>query len=54
MKNIKLLLFALFLYTGMMAQKVHTSYLWHMQQPNYWPEKSKENPNRYQTVFESF
>lgn len=25
-----------------------------MQQPNYWPEKSKENPNRYQTIFESF
>ena len=54
MKNIKLLVIAIFLYSGLLAQKVHTSYLWHMQQPNYWPEKSKNNPNRYQTAFESF
>ncbi len=54
MKNIKLLVIAIFLYSGLAAQNVHTSYLWHMQQPNYWPERSKQNPNRYQTVFESF
>ncbi|WP_109299892.1 starch-binding protein [Aquimarina sp. AU474] len=53
MKNTNLFLLLLFLYSGIMAQQVHTSYLWHMQQPNYWPERSKENPNRYQTVLES-
>lgn len=39
---------------GVVSQEVHTSYLWHMQQPNYWPERSKENPDRYQTVWESY
>ncbi|WP_405207856.1 starch-binding protein [Aquimarina sp. LLG6339-5] len=53
MKNTNLFLVLLFVYSGIVAQQVHTSYLWHMQQPNYWPEKSKENPNRYQTVLES-
>ncbi len=33
--------------------QVHTTYLWHMQQPNYWPEKSIWNPYHYQTVRES-
>ncbi len=33
--------------------QVHTSYLWHMQQPIYWPEVSQANPNRYQSVWES-
>lgn len=53
MKNTNLFLLLLFFYSGMIAQQVHTSYLWHMQQPIYWAEKSKENPNRYQTVLES-
>ncbi|WP_083629217.1 starch-binding protein [Tenacibaculum agarivorans] len=54
MKNIKLVLITIFMSLGLFAQEVHTSYLWHMQQPIYWPEISKANPNRYQTVFESF
>lgn len=33
--------------------QVHTTYLWHMQQPIYWPEKSKQAPFRYQSVKES-
>lgn len=42
----------LLLGTSAMAQ-VHMSYLWHMQQPNYWPERSAQNPNRIQSVKES-
>jgi len=34
--------------------QVHTSYLWHMQQPNYWPETSLWHPYHYQTVRESY
>ena len=37
---------------GLQAQ-VHTTYLWHMQQPNYWPEQSVWNSHGYQTVWES-
>lgn len=33
--------------------QVHTTYLWHLQQPNYWPEQSISSPHRYQTVRES-
>ena len=33
--------------------QVHTTYLWHMQQPIYWPEQSAANPHRYQTAWES-
>jgi len=34
--------------------QVHTTYLWHMQQPIYWPDKSVTNPYEYQKVWESF
>lgn len=37
---------------GVSAQ-VHTSYLWHLQQPIYWPEQSTWNQYHYQTVWES-
>ncbi len=33
--------------------QVHTSYLWHLQQPIYWPEQSVSNPLEYQKVWES-
>ncbi|MBN2174373.1 MAG: hypothetical protein JW731_09585 [Bacteroidales bacterium] len=33
--------------------QVHTTYLWHLQQPIYWPEQSQWNPYHYQTVWES-
>jgi len=41
------------LIVGNVLSQVHTSYLWHMQQPIYWPAKSKANPNQYQFVKES-
>ncbi len=53
MKNIYLVLGLFLISSVLTAQKVHTSYLWHMQQPIYWAERSKENPDRYQSVFES-
>ncbi|HNX89765.1 MAG TPA: starch-binding protein [Paludibacteraceae bacterium] len=36
-----------------MAQKVHTSYLWHMDQPVYWADKSKDKPDSKQFAEES-
>ena len=33
--------------------QVHTSYLWHLQQPIYWPEKSIWHQYEYQSVRES-
>lgn len=53
MKGIKFFLLLWLLSSVGYAQKVQTSYLWHMQQPIYWPEESKANPNRYQSVLES-
>ena len=35
------------------AQKVHTSYLWHMDQPVYWADKSKDKTDSKQFVEES-
>ncbi|WP_370392188.1 starch-binding protein [uncultured Winogradskyella sp.] len=43
----------LFVSCTAMAQ-VHTSYLWHLQQPIYWPDKSIDNPLEYQKVWESY
>lgn len=34
-------------------KKVYTTYLWHLQQPIYWPEKGQTNQYHYQTVKES-
>ena len=50
MKHFYLLL--LFISTFSYSQ-VHTSYLWHLQQPTYWPDKSVDNPYEYQKVWES-
>ena len=33
--------------------QVHTTYLWHLEQPVYWPETSGSNPNEYQEAWES-
>ncbi len=33
--------------------QVHTSYLWHLEQPIYWPETSVWDPNQHQNVWES-
>ena len=51
-KNTPLLALLLLVGTSAMAQ-VHMSYLWHMQQPIYWPERSAQNPNRIQSAKES-
>lgn len=52
MRKIVSLYLILFLATLMHSQ-VNTSYLWHLQQPVYWPEQSQSNPYHYQTVKES-
>jgi len=47
-------IFILFLFISNISNaQVHTSYLWHLQQPIYWPEQANSNSNRYQTVKES-
>lgn len=35
------------------AQKIHTTYLWHMDQPVYWADKSKDKPDSKQFAEES-
>lgn len=35
------------------AQKIYTTYLWHMDQPVYWADKSKDNTDTKQFVEES-
>ena len=32
---------------------VHTTYLWHMHQPIYWPDESTWTPGRYETAYET-
>ncbi len=32
---------------------VHTTYLWHMHQPIYWPDASTWTPARYETAYET-
>ncbi len=35
------------------ATGVHTTYLWHMHQPIYWPDASTWSPGRYETAYET-
>ncbi|MGD9546024.1 MAG: hypothetical protein AB7V45_00625 [Candidatus Krumholzibacteriia bacterium] len=35
------------------ATGVHTTYLWHMHQPIYWPDESVWTPGRYETAYET-
>jgi hypothetical protein len=35
------------------AAPVHTTYLWHMHQPIYWPAPGTWNPCRYETAYET-
>lgn len=54
MKCVSLLLFTFcFFATSITAQKVHTTYLWHMDQPVYWPDYSKDKPESKQFAEES-
>jgi hypothetical protein len=38
---------------GASAAPVHTSYLWHMHQPVYWPDDSTWSPGEYETAYET-
>ncbi|HSG29853.1 MAG TPA: hypothetical protein VLA34_15330, partial [Candidatus Krumholzibacterium sp.] len=35
------------------AAPIHTTYLWHMHQPVYWPDRSGWTPTRYETAYET-
>lgn len=48
-----LLIFVIFYGFQVSHSQVHTTYLWHLQQPIYWPDKSANNPFEYQKVWES-
>jgi hypothetical protein len=43
----------LWLPAGAGGAPVHTTYLWHMHQPVYWPDRSTWTPSRYETAFET-
>jgi hypothetical protein len=43
----------LVLFTFHLSGQVHTSYLWHLQQPIYWPAQSYTDTFQYQSVYES-
>jgi len=49
----KIIFSLLLLLSVKIISQVHTSYLWHLQQPIYWPDKSLTNPFEYQKVWES-
>jgi hypothetical protein len=53
MKKILFTISLLFSALTMVTAQVHTTYLWHLQQPNYWPEQSQWDSYHYQTVWES-
>ena len=38
---------------GLSGAPVHTTYLWHMHQPIYWPDRSTWYPSRYETAYET-
>ena len=35
------------------SSSVHTTYLWHMHQPIYWPDESTWDPGRYERAYET-
>jgi len=47
------LLFFINLFCAILYAQVHTTYLWHLQQPIYWPEQSQWDTYHYQAVWES-
>jgi hypothetical protein len=53
MKNMKYCILLLMICFTLLNSVVHTSYLWHLQQPIYWPEQSQWYPYHYQTAWES-
>lgn len=53
MKEILKALVLVLIFTSVGKAQVHTSYLWHLQQPIYWPESGQSNPYHFQSVKES-
>jgi len=54
MNSIRKILTILFVsLTLSITAQVHTTYLWHLQQPIYWPGQSISDPYHYQSVYES-
>ncbi len=45
--------FFLFVPAPAPSAPVHTTYLWHMHQPIYWPDRSTWHPARYETAYET-
>ncbi|MFH1277209.1 MAG: hypothetical protein ABIK65_02370 [Candidatus Eisenbacteria bacterium] len=39
--------------TPVLAAPVHTTYLWHMHQPIYWPDGSTWSPGEYEKAYET-
>lgn len=52
MKKIILLIFFILPMALIWGGNIHTSYLWHMHQPIYWPDASQDHPG-YQVAYES-
>jgi len=52
-KLIPILIFTALIRLDIYAQKVYTTYLWHMDQPVYWAEKSNDKPESKQFAEES-
>ncbi|KAF0200069.1 MAG: hypothetical protein FD170_3787 [Bacteroidetes bacterium] len=53
MRSFYILLIFLAIISQKVNSQVHTSYLWHLEQPIYWPEVSLWNPYEYQKAWES-
>ncbi|MBD3349502.1 MAG: T9SS type A sorting domain-containing protein [Candidatus Eisenbacteria bacterium] len=43
----------LFLPAAIDAAPIHTTYLWHMHQPIYWPDESTWTPGEYEKAYET-
>ena len=53
MQRLIIITLCLFYSIYVSAQKVYTTYLWHMDQPVYWGDKSKDKPDSKQFAEES-
>ena len=53
MKRIIIAMLLLAACAALASDGVHTTYLWHMHQPIYWPDQSTWTPGRYETVYET-
>ncbi|MFO0857265.1 MAG: carbohydrate-binding protein [Phycisphaerales bacterium] len=44
---------SLMLCAGVACGQVHYTYLWHMEQPVYWPDQATSGPDRYEVAWQS-